>query len=110
MKKLGILVAASFVYALGACGSSTTGDDAGGGDATTDASGSDATGADGGTDSAPADSGGGDGGLASGDPCDLQNDQCGPGLKCCGGGAQLGDGGTGHCIPTPDSGKCPLIP
>ncbi|HEY1955512.1 MAG TPA: hypothetical protein VGH28_07865 [Polyangiaceae bacterium] len=96
-----------------ACGSSTTGDDAGsdgstGGDATTDATSNDSGGGDAAAD-APVDSGS-DGSLDGGSTCDPQNDQCGAGLICCAGGAVFPDGGVGHCIVRPDSGKCPPVP
>jgi len=98
-----------------ACGNSTSGDDAGGGDAGGNDATTDATSNDGGGGDAATDAGGGDaatdGGLGNGDNCDTQNDQCGAGLICCAGGAIQQDASTaGHCMPRPDSGKCPPIP
>ena len=114
--KLSILALALGTMLL-ACGDSTSGNEAGGDaandSASNDSATSDATTNDAGADAAPTDSGAeaaADGGLKSGDPCDLQNDQCGGGLKCCGGGAQILDAGQGHCIPPTDAGTCPAIP
>ncbi len=46
----------------------------------------------------------------AGDTCDLIADNCGPGLKCCTGGAVQPDAGVGHCIVPTDAGTCPPVP
>jgi len=107
-----LLLSAFFI----ACSSTTTGDDGGTPDgsspdsSTKDGSATDGSPSDGSaTDGSPSDGGGGK--LDAGDTCDLNDDQCGPGLKCCHGGATTLDGGnTGSCIPPTDAGTCPLVP
>ena len=106
-----LLLSAFFI----ACSSGTTGDDGGTPDgsspdsstkdgAVTDGSPSDGSA----TDGSPTDGGGK---LDAGDTCNLNDDQCGPGLKCCHGGANTLDGGnTGTCITPTDAGTCPLVP
>ncbi len=113
---LSLAVSALVGLAAVACGdSSSTGDDGGTPeasiDAATDTTPGDAA-SDGGssgdaTADAPSDAGGT---LDAGDTCELKNDQCGPGLKCCGGGAVTPDAGTGHCVVPTDGGTCPLVP
>ena len=52
-----------------------------------------------------------DGGLQSGDSCDLQNDQCAPGLKCCTEPTHIVDASTHDiCAPIQDGGTCPMYP
>ncbi len=97
---------------VGCGGDTTTGND-GGPDASNDATtngdaSNDATITDSSTDAPSKDGGGGN--LDAGATCDLKNDQCGPGLKCCAGGAVQVDGGVGHCVVPTDGGTCPLVP
>ena len=97
------------------CGTSTSGGDAGGSDGSTDSSTPNDGGPvdaskDGATDASSTDGGSKDGGLGAGDPCDPNDDQCGSGLKCCGGGAQLPDANNDHCVTPTDAGTCPLVP
>jgi hypothetical protein len=52
-----------------------------------------------------------DGGLQSGAPCDLQNDQCATGLKCCTEPTHIPDASTHDiCAPVQDGGICPMYP
>jgi hypothetical protein len=106
--KLGFFLV--FPMVLAACGGGSPGDDAGGPDASTDATAADAGSSDGSPDADAASDAAQDAGLGAGELCDLNNDQCGPGLKCCAGGAVSLDGGTGHCLAVNDAGKCPPIP
>ncbi len=104
------------MLAVTGCGGDTSGTDGGGNDGSTnDATVSDAPSNDGTANDAPNDApvtDGGGGHLDAGDTCTLNNDQCGPGLKCCAGGAvQIDGGGTvGHCTVPTDAGTCPLVP
>jgi hypothetical protein len=99
------------VLLVGCGGDTTTGNDGG-----TDGSSNDATTGDASNDAtitdAPTDAPGKDAGpkLDAGAACDLQADNCGPGLKCCTGGAVQVDGGVGHCVVPTDAGTCPLVP
>jgi hypothetical protein len=51
------------------------------------------------------------GGLQSGDSCDLQNDQCASGLKCCTEPTHIPDASTHDiCAPIQEGGVCPMYP
>ncbi len=63
------------------------------------------------TDAAAEASGGKDGGLGQGAPCDLQDDLCGSGLKCCAEPTHMLDASTQDiCVPPEDGGVCPQYP
>ncbi len=101
------------VLAITGCGGSdTTGNDSGtdgsANDATVNDASSDGTVSDA-TKDAPVTDGGG-GHLDAGATCDMKNDQCDPGLKCCAGGAIQPDASVGHCTVPTDAGTCPLVP
>ncbi len=104
--RLALPLLLSTLAIAGCGGADTTGIDGGADGSSSDATTSDGTVSDGPID-APKDAKiNPDAGAA----CDIQADNCGPGLKCCGGGAQQLDGGVGHCVVPTDAGTCPLIP
>ncbi len=52
----------------------------------------------------------GSGGLQQGDTCDLNNDQCGSGLKCCSEPTHMNPPTHDICVPPDSNGTCPAYP
>ena len=51
------------------------------------------------------------GGLGQGSLCNIQNDKCGSGLKCCTEPTHIPDASTNDiCVPPEDGGVCPAYP
>lgn len=102
-----------FGIVLVACGSSTNPSDGGSsGSGSDSSSGTDSSmNGDSGTSSdAPADTAKGEGGLVQGQECDLKNDLCGPGLKCCSEPTHMQPPTHDICVPPQQNGTCPLYP
>jgi hypothetical protein len=102
---------------LAACGTSTTGDDAGN---TPDSGGNDATQSNDVTQqqdvALPTDATNdaistGDGSVGPGQPCDPQNNQCKAGLLCCSEPTHIPDSSTAYfCEPPDQQQQCPKLP
>jgi hypothetical protein len=60
------------------------------------------------SDGAPKDAPGGEAG--QGQMCDIQNDNCGPGLKCCTEPTHMQPPTHDICVPPESNGTCPKYP
>jgi hypothetical protein len=96
-----------------ACGTTTTGVDGGGTDASSDSgSSNDGTAADTstGNDTGTVDGSGDGGGLQVGDTCDPNKNLCSAGLLCCSEPTHNADAMTGYFCEKPVNKSCPQLP